>query len=258
MRSSALKRQWIACGGCELALLGACRGRRGGHFRSCPASTAWHSTPSARDTDDFSGGPHPGGLISYRQALAGTLDGVDGVDGWRGLFVLAVPDIDTAKQHVATDPVIAQGERVAEYHRYFGSAVLMLVNQPHAKVAKSPSEGPQAVAGARPGCFSTQADAAKPSLPASLPSARSMTTKPSLRYRASAASLPISTSSTSGPVGLAVGADQHAVSGRQKGRKCPRQPLITSPMRGPSPHPPETGARCATRPASHPAARRSC
>ncbi|MFO1253007.1 MAG: YciI family protein [Inhella sp.] len=68
-------------------------------------------------------------------ALAGPLDGVD---GWRGLFVLAVPDIETAKQHVATDPVIAQGEMVAEYHRYFGSAALMLVNEHHAKVAKKP------------------------------------------------------------------------------------------------------------------------
>lgn len=68
-------------------------------------------------------------------ALAGPLDGVD---GWRGLFVLAVPDIESAKQHVATDPVVAQGEMVAEYHRYFGSAALMLVNEHHAKVAKKP------------------------------------------------------------------------------------------------------------------------
>ncbi len=68
-------------------------------------------------------------------AVAGPLDGVD---GWRGLFVLAVPDIETAKQHVATDPVIIQGEMVAEYHRYFGSAALMLVNEHHAKVTKKP------------------------------------------------------------------------------------------------------------------------
>jgi uncharacterized protein YciI len=66
-------------------------------------------------------------------ALAGPLDGVD---GWRGLFVLAVPDIETAKRHVATDPVILQGEMVAEYHRYFGSAALMLVNEQHAKIAR--------------------------------------------------------------------------------------------------------------------------
>lgn len=66
-------------------------------------------------------------------ALAGPLDGVD---GWRGLFVLAVPDIETAKQHVATDPVIINGEMVAEYHRYFGSAALMAVNPTHAKIQK--------------------------------------------------------------------------------------------------------------------------
>lgn len=66
-------------------------------------------------------------------ALAGPLDGVD---GWRGLFVLAVPDIETAKRHVATDPVIIQGEMVAQYHRYFGSAALMLVNEQHAKIAR--------------------------------------------------------------------------------------------------------------------------
>jgi uncharacterized protein YciI len=66
-------------------------------------------------------------------ALAGPLDGVD---GWRGLFVMAVPDIESAKQLVATDPVIINGEMVAEYHRYYGSAALMLVNAQHDKVAK--------------------------------------------------------------------------------------------------------------------------
>ena len=38
----------------------------------------------------------------------------DGVDGWRGLFVFAVPDIDEARKLVATDPVIVKGEMVAE------------------------------------------------------------------------------------------------------------------------------------------------
>jgi uncharacterized protein YciI len=66
-------------------------------------------------------------------ALAGPLDGVD---GWRGLFVLAVDDIEEAKQLVATDPVIQHGEMVAEYHKYHGSAALMQVNALHAKVAK--------------------------------------------------------------------------------------------------------------------------
>ena len=68
-------------------------------------------------------------------ALAGPLDGVD---GWRGLFILAVSDIEEAKALVATDPVVAQGEMVPEFHKYYGSAALMLVNDGHAKVARKP------------------------------------------------------------------------------------------------------------------------
>jgi len=68
-------------------------------------------------------------------ALAGPLDGVD---GWRGLFILAVSDIEQAKALVATDPVVAQGEMVPEFHKYYGSAALMLVNDGHAKVARKP------------------------------------------------------------------------------------------------------------------------
>lgn len=66
-------------------------------------------------------------------ALAGPLDGVD---GRRGLFILAVPDIEEAQRIVATDPVIEKGEMVAEYHAYYGSAALMLVREVHAKLAK--------------------------------------------------------------------------------------------------------------------------
>jgi hypothetical protein len=61
---------------------------------------------------------------------------LDSVDGWRGLFVFATTSIDEAKTYVATDPVIVQGEMVAEYHKYFGTAALMLLNDMHAKVAK--------------------------------------------------------------------------------------------------------------------------
>ena len=60
----------------------------------------------------------------------------DGVDGWRGLFVFAVKDIDEAKQLASTDPVLLKGEMVAEYHRYYGSAALMLVRETHEKLAK--------------------------------------------------------------------------------------------------------------------------
>lgn len=66
-------------------------------------------------------------------ALAGPLDGVD---GWRGLFILSVANIEEAKQLVATDPVIRTGEMIAEYHKHYGSAALMLVNDAHEKVAK--------------------------------------------------------------------------------------------------------------------------
>lgn len=61
---------------------------------------------------------------------------LDGVDGWRGLFILAVADIEEARKHVATDPVIVRGEMVAEYHKHYGSAALMQVRETHEKVAK--------------------------------------------------------------------------------------------------------------------------
>ncbi len=66
--------------------------------------------------------------------LAGPLDGVD---GWRGIFVLATPDIDVAKTWVATDPVIIQGEMVAEYHKLFASAGMMMLNDIHSKIKKN-------------------------------------------------------------------------------------------------------------------------
>ena len=51
--------------------------------------------------------------------------------GWRGLYVFAVDDIEEAKALVATDPVIIQGEMVAEYHPWYGSAANMLVSGWH-------------------------------------------------------------------------------------------------------------------------------
>ena len=67
-------------------------------------------------------------------ALAGPFGDKDG--DWRGLFVFAVEDIEAAKALVATDPGIAKGEMVAEYHSWYGSAANMLVNELHDKVAK--------------------------------------------------------------------------------------------------------------------------
>lgn len=66
-------------------------------------------------------------------AFAGPLDGVE---GRRGIFILATDDIEQAKSYVATDPVIVQGEMVAEYHKLFGSAALMMVNDSHNRIRK--------------------------------------------------------------------------------------------------------------------------
>jgi uncharacterized protein YciI len=66
-------------------------------------------------------------------ALAGPFGGEE---TWRGLFVFAVAEIEDAKGLVATDPVIVKGEMVAEYHKFYGSAALMLVAGAHDKVAK--------------------------------------------------------------------------------------------------------------------------
>jgi uncharacterized protein YciI len=66
-------------------------------------------------------------------ALAGPLDGAD---GWRGVFVFATADIEQARAWVETDPVIINGEMVAEFHKFFSSAGLMMVNQIHNKIIK--------------------------------------------------------------------------------------------------------------------------
>jgi uncharacterized protein YciI len=63
--------------------------------------------------------------------LAGPLDGTD---GRRGIFVFAPPDIEQATTYVATDPVIVNGEMAAEYHKFYGSAGLMMVNDVHNKI----------------------------------------------------------------------------------------------------------------------------
>ncbi len=65
--------------------------------------------------------------------LAGPLDRVD---GWRGLFVFAVNSIEEAKKLTEADPVIINGEMIAEYHKYYGSAGLMMVNEIHEKISK--------------------------------------------------------------------------------------------------------------------------
>jgi hypothetical protein len=58
-------------------------------------------------------------------------------EGWRGLFLFAVTEIDEAKALVATDPVIIKGEMIAEYHKWYGSAALMVVPDTHKRIAKN-------------------------------------------------------------------------------------------------------------------------
>ncbi|MEO6171642.1 MAG: hypothetical protein ABIP02_00850, partial [Arenimonas sp.] len=54
---------------------------------------------------------------------------------WRGMFIFAESNIETAKLLVATDPVIQSGEMVAEYHLLYASAALMSVSSIHKKIA---------------------------------------------------------------------------------------------------------------------------
>jgi uncharacterized protein YciI len=55
--------------------------------------------------------------------------------GWRGLFVFAVDDVEEARSLVATDPVIVNGEMVAEYHSWYASAATMIIPEIHARLA---------------------------------------------------------------------------------------------------------------------------
>lgn len=69
------------------------------------------------------------GLLVY----AGPLDGQNGL---RGLFILATQDLEAARKAVDTDPVIVNGEMVADLHRHFGSAALLGVNDWHPRLIK--------------------------------------------------------------------------------------------------------------------------
>jgi len=54
---------------------------------------------------------------------------------WRGMFLFAVASREEAEQLVATDPVIKNGEMVAEYHTLYASAALMAVKGIHEQIA---------------------------------------------------------------------------------------------------------------------------
>lgn len=55
-------------------------------------------------------------------------------DGWRGLFVFAVADVEEARALTATDPVIVNGEMVAEFHRWYGTAAVMAIPGTHERL----------------------------------------------------------------------------------------------------------------------------
>jgi uncharacterized protein YciI len=65
-------------------------------------------------------------------ALAGPFE--KNADGWRGLFVFAVDSVEAAKALTATDPVIINGEMVAEYHSWYGSTGLMMLSDIHKRL----------------------------------------------------------------------------------------------------------------------------
>lgn len=58
--------------------------------------------------------------------------------GWRGLFVLAVDDIDEARRLTESDPVVREGEMVAEYHPWYGSAAAMMIPELHQRIVAPP------------------------------------------------------------------------------------------------------------------------
>lgn len=62
-------------------------------------------------------------------------------NGWRGLYVFAVADIEEARALTATDPVIVNGEMVAEYHAWYGSAATMLLPELHKTLAPPAAVG---------------------------------------------------------------------------------------------------------------------
>ena len=59
---------------------------------------------------------------------------------WRGLFLFAVDSIDEARALTATDPVIVNGEMVAEYHAWYGSAAAMLIPEVHERITAPAKE----------------------------------------------------------------------------------------------------------------------
>lgn len=60
--------------------------------------------------------------------------------GWRGLFIYAVETVEEAQALAETDPVIIEGEMVAEYHPWYGSAALMATPELHERMVEPKAE----------------------------------------------------------------------------------------------------------------------
>jgi hypothetical protein len=59
-----------------------------------------------------------------------------GVDGWGSMLIIAVSNSAAAKQLVATDPVMTNGEMAPAFHQDYDPAALMLVSETHRKIAR--------------------------------------------------------------------------------------------------------------------------
>jgi uncharacterized protein YciI len=98
--------------------------------------TGLNKMPAGKERDDMFAG-HFANIkrlsTEGKLVLAGPFDGVE---GWRGMFVFAVSDIEEAKKLTATDPVIISGEMLAEYHKWYGSAAVMDVVNNHERASE--------------------------------------------------------------------------------------------------------------------------
>ena len=71
-------------------------------------------------------------------AVAGPFMASD--SGWRGLFIFAVDSVEEARARTESDPVIVEGEMVAEYHPWYGSAALMATTELHERMVPPAAE----------------------------------------------------------------------------------------------------------------------
>lgn len=105
------------------------------HYVMVILKTGPKPVPAGKERDAMFAGHFANIKRMAAQGLLKLAGPADGVEGWRGIYIFAVPDVAQAQQLTQTDPVIAQGEMVAEYHRVYLSAALMELPAMHDKVA---------------------------------------------------------------------------------------------------------------------------